>query len=404
MADTQYDIAIVGAGIIGLSTALTLLGRHPALKIAILEKGGDIAQQQTGHNSGVIHSGIYYRPGSFKARYCVEGRASMVKFCQENEIPYREIGKVIVAADEGQLERLRTLEERGKANQVEGLRLVDQDELAELEPHVKGIAALFSPKTGIVNYQDVTRVYAEKVQASGGELHLNSQVEGFERHDGVIYIETEKAEYRTKNVINCAGLHSDRVARMMGVDPGLRIIPFRGEYYTIKKEREYLVKHLIYPVPDPEFPFLGVHFTHNMKGYVEAGPNAVLAMRREGYRKRDFSIGDSWETFTFGGFWKMTARDWKTGFYEMNRSLRKSVFVKDLQKMIPEIQKSDLGVGGSGVRAQAVDNKGNLLDDFRIAQTEDAVHVLNAPSPGATASLVIGNHVANLAEETFSLV
>ncbi len=404
MPENQYDIIVVGAGIIGLSTTLTLLERHPGLKIALLEKGDDIAQQQTGHNSGVIHSGIYYKPGSFKAQFCVEGRASMVKFCQENEIPYREIGKVIVASDDVQVERLKILEERGKANDVEGLRLVDQDELSELEPHVKGIAALFAPKTGIVNYQDVSRVYAEKVQSAGAEIHLNSKVESFERHDGLIYIETENGEFSAKNIINCAGLHSDRVARMMGVDPGLHIIPFRGEYYTIKKEREHLVKHLIYPVPDPAFPFLGVHFTHNMKGYVEAGPNAVLAMRREGYRKRDFSIGDSWETFTFGGFWKMTARDWKTGFYEVNRSLRKSVFVKDLQKMIPEIQKSDLGTGGSGVRAQAVDNQGNLLDDFRIAQTEDAVHVLNAPSPGATSSLVIGNRVADMAEETFALV
>jgi L-2-hydroxyglutarate oxidase len=403
LAENKYDVTIVGAGIIGLSTALTLLERRPGLKIALLEKGDDIAQQQTGHNSGVIHSGIYYRPGSFKAQFCVEGRASMVRFCQENEIPYREIGKVIVATDEVQRERLKVLEERGIANDVEGLRLVDQDELAELEPHVKGIAALFAPKTGIVNYQDVSRVYAEKVQAAGAEIHLNSRVESFERHDGSIYIETENGEFVTKNVINCAGLHSDRIARMMGVDPGLHIIPFRGEYYTIKKEREYLVKHLIYPVPDPAFPFLGVHFTHNMKGYVEAGPNAVLAMRREGYRKRDVSIGDSWETFTFGGFWKMTARDWKTGFYEVNRSLRKSVFIKDLQKMIPEIQKSDLGVGGSGVRAQAIDNHGVLLDDFRIAQTEGAVHVLNAPSPGATSSLVIGNKVADMAEETFAL-
>ena len=403
MAENQYDIVIVGAGIIGLSTALTLLERHPALKIALLEKGNDIAQQQTGHNSGVIHSGIYYRPGSFKAQFCVEGRASMVKFCQENEIPYREIGKVIVATDEIQVERLKVLQERGTANDVEGLRLVDKDELGELEPHVKGIAALFAPKTGIVNYQDVSRVYAEKVQDAGAEIHLNSKVESFERHDGLIYIETENGEFVTKNIVNCAGLHSDRIARMMGTDPGLKIIPFRGEYYTIKKEREYLVKHLIYPVPDPAFPFLGVHFTHNMKGYVEAGPNAVLATRREGYRKRDFSIGDTWDTFTFGGFWKMTARDWKTGFYEMNRSWRKSVFVKDLQKMIPEIQKSDLGKGGAGVRAQGVDYQGYLLVDFRIAQTEGAVHVLNAPSPGATSSLVIGNKVADMAEETFAL-
>ncbi|MFW6174149.1 MAG: L-2-hydroxyglutarate oxidase [Chloroflexota bacterium] len=403
MPEKQYDVAIIGAGIIGLSTAMQLLERHPGLKVAVLEKGSAVAGEQTGHNSGVIHSGIYYKPGSFKARFCVEGRASMVRFCQENEIPYREIGKVIVATDESQIPRLHTLHERGTANNVEGLTLVDRDELKELEPYVEGVAALWSPKTGIVNFQEVSRVYAEKIQARGGEVHLNAGVERFDRADGLVYISTEKDEYRAKHVINCAGLHSDRVARMMGSDPGLKIIPFRGEYYTIKKEKEYMVQHLIYPVPDPDFPFLGVHFTHNLKGFVEAGPNAVMATAREGYRKRDLDLGDMWDTFSYGGFWRMFARDWRVGFMEINRSFRKGVFVRDLQRMIPSITGDDLGEGGSGVRAQAVDSDGKLLDDFRIVQTEDAVHVLNAPSPGATSSLVIGRYIADMADETFSL-
>ncbi len=403
MVDAKYDVAIIGAGIIGLSTAMHLLKRHPDLKIGLIEKNNEIASQQTGHNSGVIHSGIYYKPGSFKAQFCVEGRASMVKFCEDNGINFNPIGKVIIANSDEELARLELLHERGTANGVPDLQLVDSGKLKEIEPHVVGKRALWAPHTGIVNYKEVSQAYLNRVEDTGGTLHLNSAVRSIERGANSTIIKTSSGEYEATNVVNCAGLHSDRIASMMGANPGVKIIPFRGEYYTLKKESEKLVKGLIYPVPDPDLPFLGVHFTHNVKGYVEAGPNAVLATAREGYRKRDFSPKDFTETMTYMGFWKMASREWKTGFMEMNRSVRKGVFVKSLQKMIPEIKSSDLGGGGSGVRAQAVDGSGRLLDDFVIEHTPGSVHVLNAPSPGATASLVIGKRITDLAEEAFSL-
>jgi (S)-2-hydroxyglutarate dehydrogenase len=380
-----------------------LLQRHPGLSVGIIEKNGEIASQQTGHNSGVIHSGIYYRPGSFKAQFCVEGRESMSRFCEENGISYNPIGKVIIANTGAELERLELLYERGTANGVPDLQIVEPDRLREIEPHVTARRALWAPHTGIVNYRDVSHAYLKRVEDTGGTVHLGAPVRSIDRRSDAITVETGSGEFTASNVVNCAGLHSDRVASMMGANPGVKIIPFRGEYYTLKKESERLVKGLIYPVPDPDLPFLGVHFTHNVKGYVEAGPNAVLATAREGYRKRDFSPRDFGETMIYGGFWKMAAREWRTGFMEMNRSVRKGVFVRDLQKMIPEIRASDLGAGGSGVRAQAVDGAGRLLDDFVIEQTEHSVHVLNAPSPGATASLVIGRHITDLADEAFSL-
>ena len=381
MPGATYDVAIIGAGIIGLSTAMHLLERHPGLSVGIIEKNDEIATQQTGHNSGVIHSGIYYRPGSFKARFCVEGRESMIRFCQENGIDYKPIGKVIIATAEDQFPRLDLLHERGTANGVPDLQLIDAERLSEIEPHVKALRALWAPHTGIVNYRDVSAAYQRRVEDTGGELRLGSPVRAFHRSSDGLMIETASGEFAARNVVNCAGLHSDRIASMMGVNPGVKIVPFRGEYYTLKKESEKLVKGLIYPVPDPDLPFLGVHFT----------------------RKRDFSPRDFADTIWYRGFWKMAASEWKTGFSEMNRSLRKGVFVKDLQKMIPEITSRDLGEGGSGVRAQAVDRSGRLLDDFVIEQTENAVHVLNAPSPGATASLVIGRHITELAEQAFSL-
>jgi L-2-hydroxyglutarate oxidase LhgO len=403
VADAKYDVLIIGAGIIGLSTAMHLLQGHPNLKVGIVDKNDEIASQQTGHNSGVIHSGIYYKPGSFKAQFCVEGRASMVQFCEDNGIDFNPIGKVIIANSDEELARLELLHERGTANGVPDLQLVDSDKLKEIEPHVVAKRALWAPHTAIVNYKEVTQVYLNRVEDTGGTLHLNSAVRSIKRGSGSTVVKTSSGDYEATNVVNCAGLHSDRIASMMGANPGVKIIPFRGEYYTLKKESEKLVKGLIYPVPDPELPFLGVHFTHNVKGYVEAGPNAVLATAREGYRKRDFSPKDFADTMTYMGFWKMASREWKTGFMEMNRSLRKGLFVRDLQKMIPEIKSSDLGGGGSGVRAQAVDGSGRLLDDFVIEHTEGSVHVLNAPSPGATASLVIGKRITTLAEEAFSL-
>ena len=304
--------------------------------------------------------------------------------------------------------RLEDLWERGTNNAVEGLRIVDREEMGEIEPFVEGTKALYAPKTGIVDYRKVADVYSEKVQSLGGEIRFNSEVKNISPNgrgsEGINYtIETTSGEIETKYLVNCAGLHSDLIAAMSGVNPGLRIVPFRGEYYTLAKSSEHMVKGLIYPVPDPSFPFLGVHLTQTMKGWVEAGPNAVLALKREGYRKRDFSFVDFGRTVTFPGFWKMSLKSWKVGLWEMNRSLRKDVFLNSLQKLMPSLEKSDLAPGGSGVRAQAVHGDGTLLDDFRIDESATAVHVLNAPSPGATSSLVIGNYIADKAEANFNL-
>ena len=401
MSSTKYDIVIIGAGIIGLATGMKLLERFPNINLAILEKDSKEGTQQSGHNSGVIHSGIYYKPGSLKAKFCVAGRASMTQFCDENGIPVRTCGKLIVATDMAGEDRLRALEERGRANQVEGLRFVDQDEMVEIEPHVKARKALYAPGTGIVDYRNVTSVYADRVKSLGGDIFFNTELIGSKIIGSTTVLETSTGEYECSNTINCAGLHSDLVAETMGVRVDLRIIPFRGEYYKLRKESEFLVKGLIYPVPDPAFPFLGVHLTQTMKGWVEAGPNAVLAAKREGYRKRDFSFSDFVRTIAFPGFWKMSVREWKTGLWEINRSLRKGVFLDSLQQLVPELSSDDLAGTGSGVRAQAVDSAGNLIDDFRIEESRRAIHVLNAPSPGATSSLVIGEHIANLAASNF---
>ena len=397
MLKNDIDLVIIGGGIIGLATANEILRAKKNINIVVLEKSSTVASQQSGHNSGVIHSGIYYKPGSFKAEFCVEGRRTMTEFCEENEIPVWTCGKLIVATKESDLPKIDNLYERGTQNKVEGLRVVSQEEIKEIEPHVSAIKALHAPGTGIVDYIKVTEVYADQFRHSGGEIFLDTEVIGATESSGKIIIKTNRGDIETKKVINCAGLHSDRIAKMFGLDTNLKIIPFRGEYYTLKKSKEYPVKGLIYPVPNPELPFLGVHFTQTMKGYVEAGPNAVLATKREGYRKRDISIRDSLETFTYSGFWNLLKNDWKTGIWEINRSLRKSVFVKSLRELIPEVNGSDLDVGGSGVRAQAVAPDGTLIDDFKIEGSENAIHVLNAPSPGATSSLVIGKYISNLA-------
>ncbi len=397
MLKNDIDLVIIGGGIIGLATANEILRAKKNINIVVLEKSSTVASQQSGHNSGVIHSGIYYKPGSFKAEFCVEGRRTMTEFCEENEIPVWTCGKLIVATKESDLPKIDNLYERGTQNKVEGLRVVSQEEIKEIEPHVSAIKALHAPGTGIVDYIKVTEVYADQFRHSGGEIFLDTEVIGATESSGKIIIKTNRGEIETKKVINCAGLHSDRIAKMFGLDTNLKIIPFRGEYYTLKKSKEYLVKGLTYPVPNPELPFLGVHFTQTMKGYVEAGPIAVFATKREGYRKRDISIRDSLETFTYSGFWNLLKNDWKTGIWEINRSLRKSVFVKSLRELIPEVNSSDLDVGGSGVRAQAVAPDGTLIDDFKIEGSENAIHVLNAPSPGATSSLVIGKYISNLA-------
>ena len=401
MESSQYDIVIIGGGILGLSTAMQLLERSPQWRVAVVEKEEELATHQTGHNSGVMHSGIYYRPGSHKAQFCVAGLNNMVKFCEENEIEFQQCGKVIVALHESELGRLQDLYERGTANGVPDLEIVGPERLKEIEPHTAGVRALWAPHTGIVDLTKVAAAFANKFHQAGGDIFTGAAVKKITRSTGSVALETTKGTLQAKYLINCAGLYADKVASMTGERVGVRIIPFRGEYYTLRQESHHLVSGLIYPVPDPQFPFLGVHFTRNIKGHVEAGPNAVMALRREGYRKRDFSLGDSLGNLAYPGFWKMALKYWKIGMGEVYRSYSRRVFLRDLQRLLPEIQNSDLASGGSGVRAQAVARDGSLLDDFSIIQSGDAIHVLNAPSPGATSSLAIGEHIAGLAIENF---
>ena len=404
MDSKEYDVVVVGGGIIGLATAMKLKAeKYPRWRVAVVEKDSELAGHQTGHNSGVIHSGIYYRSDSQKARFCVSGVKSLLQFCDENEIEYDQCGKVIVATNESEVGRLQNLHERGLANGVEGLEMIGPERLKELEPHVAGVRALWAPSTGIINYRNVAWVYAMRFQQAGGDVFTNAPVHRINRYQDGLVLETSNGALRAKHLINCAGLYADRVARMMGENVDVRIIPFRGEYYTLRPESQHLVSGLVYPVPDPRFPFLGVHYTRNIHGQVEAGPNAVLALKREGYRKKDVDLAELWETLTYPGFWKMSMRYWRMGLGELHRSYSKKVFVRDLQRLIPEIRDADLAPGGAGVRAQAVSRSGALLDDFSIIRGREAVHVLNAPSPGATSSLAIGDYIAELAAQAFGI-
>jgi (S)-2-hydroxyglutarate dehydrogenase len=390
-----WDFAIIGGGIVGLATAHAIRSKNPSATLVVLEKESDWARHQTGHNSGVIHSGIYYEPGSFKARFCRAGNRSMIDFCENNGIEFEICGKVIVATQEKELSQLDKLYERGVQNGLHVQR-IEPDELKEIEPHVNGLAAIRVFDAGIVDYKVVCQTLAKLLSELGCELRLNHKVTAVTQRAHQVELIANDTAVNARLVINCAGLHSDRVATLSGADPNLKIVPFRGEYFELRAQRRHLVKHLIYPVPNPDFPFLGVHFTRMMGGHVEAGPNAVLALAREGYRKTDVDFADLRETLGFSGFRTLSRRYWKEGLQEMWRSISKRAFVRSLQQLIPAITAADLEPAPAGIRAQALKVDGSLVDDFHIISHQRCLHVCNAPSPAATASLEIGKHIAGL--------
>jgi len=391
MSENRDQAIVIGGGIVGLATALALAERgHPAL---VLEAEDRLAAHQTGHNSGVIHSGLYYKPGSLKARTCREGLEAMYRFCAEEGVPHKRCGKLVVATRPDELPRLALLEERGRSNGVT-LRRLAGEELKEYEPEVAGIAGLWVEDTGVVNFAEVAEAMARRLTRQGGEVRTGHRVTGIRRDGALSIVETTRGEVRGGLLVTCAGLQCDRVARMAGLEPGVRIVPFRGEYYTLRPDRASLVRGLIYPVPNPALPFLGVHFTRGIDGVVEAGPNAVLAFRREGYRWADVSVRDMMDWAAFPGFWRMARAQWRNGTEEVLRSLSRRRFLHSLQALLPRLQDSDIVPGGSGVRAQAVDLNGKLVDDFFIQTAPGQIHVLNAPSPACTASLAIGREIA----------
>ena len=392
------DIAIVGGGIVGLATAYHLTQKYSDKKIVVLEKEAELAFHQTGNNSGVIHSGLYYKPGSLKAKNCIDGYNMLLDFCNENDIHYELCGKIVVASDESEIPALRILFDRGRENGLEGLEMLDKARLKEIEPHLAGVQGIRVPQTGIINYKNVCAKLAEKITAAGGEIHLNTLVKSIEENEDGVQIVTNKSFVECQMMINCAGLYSDEVAKMHLGDIDTKIIPFRGEYFELTTEAEHLVKHLIYPVPDPAFPFLGVHFTRMSDGGIEAGPNAVFAFKKEGYKRTDFDFKEFFSSLLWPGFQKVMFKYWKIGLGEMYRSFSKKAFTKALQKLIPEIREEHLVAAPAGVRAQACDKTGGLLDDFKLVREKRAIHVINAPSPAATSSLSIGKAIADMVE------
>jgi L-2-hydroxyglutarate oxidase len=403
MTDSRYNIVVIGGGVVGLGVAIEITRRFPHLRLLVLEKEDRVARHQSGHNSGVIHSGVYYKPGSLKARLCVSGAAAMVEFCREHGIAHDVCGKVVVATRADELPRLEELRRRGEANGLSGLRLIGPEELREIEPHAAGLQALVVPSTGITDYAAVCEKYAELISAGNGTVLTSAAATDIRRSESEIIVETPRGAFSTTSLINCAGLFSDRISRMAGDEPGVMIVPFRGEYYDLTAERASLVRALIYPVPDPRFPFLGVHFTRRITGRVDAGPNAVLAMAREGYRHRDINARDLASSLAFPGFWRMARKHWRNGLDEWHRSLSKPAFVRALQRLLPEVGEKDLVPGGSGVRAQALKPDGSLVDDFVFVPSGNVLHVLNVPSPAATASLSIGKAIVDIAAANFAL-
>ncbi|HNS20790.1 MAG TPA: L-2-hydroxyglutarate oxidase [Sedimentisphaerales bacterium] len=405
MTKTDFDIVVVGGGIVGLACAYKIVLAHPRVRIAVLEKEGRLASHQTGRNSGVIHSGLYYKPGSAKAATCTAGRKELIEFAGSHGIRHDLCGKIIVATDPAELPALERIEQNGAQNGVEGLQRIGPDRIKEIEPFAAGIAALHVPSAGIIDFVAVAHRLADLVQDAGGrnKVLLYHRVLGFDKHDFYTNVLTTKGRLSTRYLINCAGLHSDRVARMDGVDPSVRIIPFRGDYSVLSGAAAGKVRNLIYPVPDPQFPFLGVHFTRMVNGTVECGPNAVFAFKREGYCRTDLSLRDTWESLSYPGTWRLFARHWRYGLGEYARALRKKLLVEQLQRLVPSLTAEDIQPGNAGVRAQALGPQGDLVDDFKIEVRGNAIHVLNAPSPAATASLAIGSHINQVATERFDL-
>jgi len=400
----DFDIVVVGGGIVGLASAYSIARNNPGISIAVLEKEDQIAVHQTGHNSGVIHSGLYYKPGSYKAKNCAEGRKQLITFAEEHNIPYEICGKIIVAAKEKELANLEQVFQNGVENEIEGIEKIGPDEINEIEPFCQGIAGIRVPCTGIIDFTEVAMKLAELIEADGKNKILNShKVVVCDKHDYFTNVVTNNGALAVRYIINCAGLQCDRVAKMCGVEPKMRIVPFRGDYYDLTEAAREKVKNLIYPVPDPELPFLGVHFTRRIDGSVECGPNAVFSFKREGYSKIDFSLRDSWESLSYLGTWKLFFRHFKYGLGEYTRAFSRKLFLRQLQRFIPSLQADDIKPGNAGVRAQAVDLSGEPIDDFRIEKREGSIHVLNAPSPAATASLAIGDYINQIASEYFEL-
>jgi L-2-hydroxyglutarate oxidase LhgO len=404
MVEARYNVVVIGGGIVGLAVAMEITRRFPRLRLLLVEKEEGVARHQSGHNSGVIHSGVYYKPGSLKARLCVAGAAEMIAFCREHEIPHKVCGKVIVATNEEELPRLEELRRRGEANGVGGVRRISREELREIEPHASGVGALFLASTGVTDYALVCETYAQLTAARSGTILTSAEVSGIHRRPDEIIVQTRRGAFSTSYLINCAGLFSDRISRMAGDEPPVMIVPFRGEYHALAPACESLVRALIYPVPDPRFPFLGVHFTRRVSGKVDAGPNAVLALKREGYRRTDFKLEDTASLLAFPGFWRMASRHGRMGCEEFHRSFSKPALVRALQRLVPEVCPEDLVPGDAGVRAQALKRDGTLADDFQFVLSDRMLHVLNVPSPAATASLTIARTIVDTANTNLGLV